>query len=330
MENPVVTMNSENRVLARQKDHFARINAELGKALRSRVGLIEDIEKHTLLGEGKRLRPLLFVLSSQLCGYRGEDVFRASTIFEYIHAASLLHDDVIDNANIRRRKPSANHIWGNHSAVLEGDYLFSKAMSIAVNVNNLSFLRRLTDATLQMTEGQILESIHTNDWETSKEVYMDVIVAKTASLISAACACGAIISDSKDWAAQSLGEFGLNLGIAFQLMDDLLDYTASPDVLGKPVGKDLREGKITLPLIYTLSRLEKDERRGAERLFETGREEDRGDLVELVRGKGALDEIRGEARVCMERAATCLSAFPESSVKRDLLDLNQYVVERAY
>ena len=323
-------MNSENRVLAKQKDYFARINAELGKALRSRVGLIEDIEKHTLLGEGKRFRPLLFVLSSQLCGYREEDVFRASTVFEYIHAASLLHDDVIDNANIRRRKPSANHIWGNHSAVLEGDYLFSKALSIAVNVNNLSFLRRLTDATLQMTEGQILESIHTNNWETSKEVYMDVIVAKTAALISAACACGAIISGSKDWAVQSLGEFGLNLGIAFQLMDDFLDYTASQDVLGKPVGKDLREGKITLPLIYTLSRLEEDERRGAERVFRTGREEDRENLVELVRGKGALNDIRDEARVYTKRAATCLSPFPESSVKRDLLDLNQYVVERTY
>ncbi|MBE9571311.1 MAG: polyprenyl synthetase family protein, partial [Proteobacteria bacterium] len=284
-------MDSSSAILDKYTGHIARINKELKEALSSRVALVEDIGNHTLLGHGKRLRPLFFLLSCQLCDYQGKDAYRLSTIFEYLHAASLLHDDVVDNAENRRNRPSANHVWGNHAAVLEGDFLYSNASLIAVGSNNLLFLKRLTETAKQMAEGQIMELVHTDDWETSREEYMEIITAKTAVLMSAACVCGAIITGAEKKAEQSLGQFGLNMGIAFQLMDDLLDYTSSEDVFGKPVGKDLKEGKITLPLIYTLPKIEAPERNRLENLFKNHQatEEDYRQLIGLVRSKGALD-----------------------------------------
>lgn len=325
-------MDSSSAILDKYTEHITRINKELKEALSSKVALVEDIGNHILLGHGKRLRPLFFLLSCQLCDYQGKDAYRLSTIFEYLHAASLLHDDVVDNAENRRNRPSANHVWGNHAAVLEGDFLSSNASLIAVGSNNLLFLKRLTETAKQMAEGQIMELVHTDDWETSREEYMEIITAKTAVLMSAACACGAIITGAEKNAEQSLGKFGLNMGIAFQLMDDLLDYTSSEDVFGKPVGKDLKEGKITLPLIYTLPKIEAPERNRLENLFKNHQatEEDYRQLIGLVRSKGALDQIKDEARSYVDRAAGCLSRFPDSPAKRGLLELNQFIVDRKY
>ncbi len=327
-----VKMDSGSEILDKYTEHITRINKELKEALSSRVALVEDIGNHTLLGHGKRLRPLFFLLSCQLCDYQGKDAYRLSTIFEYLHAASLLHDDVVDNAENRRNRPSANHVWGNHAAVLEGDFLYSNASLIAVGSNNLLFLKRLTETAKQMAEGQIMELVHTDDWETSREDYMEIITAKTAVLMSAACACGAIITGAEKNAEQSLGKFGLNMGIAFQIIDDLLDYTSSEDVFGKPVGKDLKEGKITLPLIYTLPKIEASEGNRLENLFKNHQatEEDYRQLIGLVRSKGALDQIKDEARSYVDRAAGCLSRFPDSPAKRGLLELNRFIVERKY
>ncbi len=325
-------MDQHIDILDNFKDHFTRINEELDRGLNSRVSLVEDIGNHTLLGQGKRLRPLLFVLACRLCNYCGEDVYRISTIFEYIHASSLLHDDVLDNADTRRKKPSANHLWGNHAAILEGDFLYSKATTIALDANSLPFLRRIADTGMQMTEGQILELTHTNNWNTGKEEYMEIITAKTAVLMSAACTCGAIISQAGEEVEQSLAKFGLHMGIAFQLMDDLLDYTSSEEMFGKPVGKDLKEGKITLPLIYTLLKLEESERKRFAELFKSHQatEQDYRNLTGLVRSNGALDQIRDEAQAYVNEAATCLKSFPDSLVKRNLLELNQYIIDREY
>jgi octaprenyl-diphosphate synthase len=327
-----VKMDSGREILDKYTEHITKINKELKEALSSRVALVEDIGNHILLGHGKRLRPLFFLLSCQLCDYQGKDAYRLSTIFEYLHAASLLHDDVVDHAENRRNRPSANHVWGNHAAVLEGDFLSSNASLIAVGSNNLLFLKRITETAKQMAEGQIMELVHTDDWETSREEYMEIITAKTAVLMSAACACGAIITGAEKNAEQSLGKFGLNTGIAFQLMDDLLDYTSSEDVFGKPVGKDLKEGKITLPLIYTLPKIEVSERNRLENLFKNHQttEKDYRQLIGLVRGKGALDQIKDEARAYVDRAAGCLSRFLDSPAKRGLLELNRFIVERKY
>ena len=323
-------MDSDISNLTQFRDHFDIINDELYKVFNSRVPLVQEIGRHALLGHGKRFRPLSFVLSCELCNYHGEDVYQLSTIFEYIHTASLLHDDVLDNAEIRRNRPSANQVWGNHAAVLEGDFLVSKAMGIAIRAGNIPFLANITETTTRMTEGQILELAHTDDWNIGRDLYLEIITAKTAMLISTACACGAIISDAGSETADSLAQFGLNAGVAFQLIDDLLDYTSSQEVFGKPVGKDLREGKITLPLIYTLTQLETTEKKRLEDLFVNHQptDDDFRNIIDLVRGNGALDRIRDEAQSYVDNAINCLDIFPDSATKRDLITLSQHIIDR--
>ncbi|MCD6294374.1 MAG: polyprenyl synthetase family protein [Deltaproteobacteria bacterium] len=325
-------MNTEIPNLALFEDHFEKINQELNKVFDSRVPLVEEIGKYALLGQGKRLRPLFFILSCQLCDYQGDDLYSLSTVFEYIHTSSLLHDDVLDNAEIRRRKPSSNQIWGNQAAVLEGDFLFSKSLSIAVSANSIPFISRLTEATMHMSEGQILELVHTENLETGRDDYMQIITAKTAVLISAACGGGAIISGTSEEEENDLTRFGQSVGIAFQLVDDLLDYTSSEEVFGKPVGKDLLEGKITLPLIYTLAELEPGEKKRFGELFKK-RTVDKAayqELLERVRHGGVLEKIREEAQRYVDDAAMCLKRFPDSAVKENLLTLIQYIIHRTY
>ncbi len=183
-------MNNVEDILDRYRNYFQRIEEELEKGLDSKVELIQEVGRHSLLGPGKRLRPLFFVLCGELVGERDEALYPLSIVFEYIHTASLLHDDVLDNAELRRKKPAANVLWGNHAAVLQGDYLYSKAFSVAVSFGNVELLKRLTETTTRMAEGQVLELIHTWDWDISPETYMEIIEAKTAVLLSAACACG--------------------------------------------------------------------------------------------------------------------------------------------
>jgi octaprenyl-diphosphate synthase len=313
-------------------EHFLVIEDKLQDIFASRVALVQDIGTHALLKQGKRLRPLIFVLSCQLCNYSGEDVYGLSTIFECIHAASLLHDDVLDNAEIRRNKPSANQVWGNQAAVLGGDFLFSKALSLASTANSVELLKILTRSTAEMTEGQILELQHTDNWSLTREQYMEIIRGKTASLISSACECGAIISGVSSREREALSGFGLNAGIAFQLIDDLLDYTSSEEVFGKPVGKDLEEGKITLPLIYTLEGLEVDEKnRVIERFMNRqANEEDREKLIHAIRTGGAIDRVRKEAQGFVDEASACLHLFPDSPTKEHLLQLNSYITKRKF
>jgi octaprenyl-diphosphate synthase len=325
-------MNSDRIFLGQFNDHFEKINDELDRTLSTHVPLIESIGSHSLLGEGKRIRPLLFVLACQLCGYQGKDAYRFSTIFEYIHTASLLHDDVIDNGHIRRKKPTVNHVWGNSAAILSGDFLYSKSFSIAVACKNLEFLELLTDTTTKMAEGQVLELVHTHNWKISKDEYMEIIISKTAVLISAACACGAIISGAEKQTVEQLAQFGFHCGVAFQLMDDLLDYTSSQNAFGKPVGKDLKEGKITLPLIYTLPSIERAEIKRLEDLFSNQKavDEDYKKLIDLVRNNGVVDRIVSEAKVYVDKAARFLDPFPASSAKGNLMDLNDYIVKRSF
>ena len=326
-------MNTDKKILAKYRSYFDRIDREVEKALSSRIALIEEIGGHTLLGGGKRLRPLFFILSCELCGFQGENLYRLSTIFEYIHTASLLHDDVLDNANTRRKQPSANHLWGNQAAVLEGDFLYSKSFCVAVETRNLPFLELITDTTTQMAEGQILELLHTNDWNISREVYLDIINAKTAVLISAACSGGGIISSATERDVHSLQKFGHLMGMAFQMMDDVLDYTSDQAVFGKPVGKDIREGKITLPLIYALEEMPEPERKEIRDRFMQQRpssDKNYEDLIDLVRRNGVLERVRSEAKGYVEEAALCLDGFSDSPARKNLLELNRFIIERSH
>jgi octaprenyl-diphosphate synthase len=312
--------------------HLKEIDDALNQSLGARVPVVADIVRYSLLGAGKRIRPLLFVLSSRLCGYKGEDVYRLSTLFEYVHAASLVHDDVLDNADLRRRKPSVRQVWGNAAAVLGGDFLYSAASAIAVECRNLELIRLLSDLLKRMVEGQFLELEHTHNWKISKTEYMEIITAKTAALMRAACNSGAMVAGADEKTVQHLGDFGSNLGIAFQLMDDLLDYTSSEEVFGKPVGKDLKEGKITLPLVYFVSELERAEVERLAELFKSQKasDQDYQDLVRRVRVNGAIERVRSEASEYVARAGELLKLFPDSPVKQGLLELGGYILTRRH
>lgn len=312
--------------------HIARINRELNSVLTSSIGFVNDMCRHTLLGHGKRVRPLLFVLSAGLCGYHEEDIYRLSTIFECIHAGSLLHDDVLDNAEMRRSKPTARQVWGNPAAVLGGDFLYTKAMQLTISTKNFDLIEVLNDMSLKMVEGQLKELAKTHCWDLTREEYLDIIVCKTAVLTSAACSGGAVVAGAADETVGRLRDFGLNLGIAFQLIDDVLDYTSCEEQFGKPVGKDLKEGKITLPLIYALSGLGENDVRDLERLFQD-QEAGPGDyerILEVVRNSRAVERIRREARDFMARADAALEPFPGSPSKQALLSLNRDLAERSY
>jgi octaprenyl-diphosphate synthase len=315
--------------LDRFNPYFEAIQSELGRSLESDSTFVRRITSYALMGQGKRLRPLLFVLSSKLCGHEAETIYRFSTIFELIHTASLLHDDVLDNAALRRNRPSVPRVWGNPAAVLGGDYLYAMATIIGTECDNLDVMRTLSRSLQRMVEGQLLELSHTHDWKVSQEMYLEIITAKTAVLFSGACSSGAILAGEKE-AADRLGEFGLNLGIAFQLLDDILDYTSSEEEFGKPVGKDLREGKITLPLIYFLSACNTEEVNKLQDLFknEKANDEDYKRLIDAIREGDVIDRIRSKAGDFIGRAASSLDFLPESPEKEDLLGIGRYILER--
>jgi octaprenyl-diphosphate synthase len=325
-------MGNSKTSLAQFSRHFKEINRELKGSLDTRFALVEDIAEYSLLGEGKRVRPLLFVLCAQLCGSKQDNLYHLSTIFEYLHTASLLHDDVLDNADVRRKKPSARQVWGNPAAILGGDFLYSKASAIAVEWDSQKALRVLTAMVSRMVEGQLFELSQTYNWHISKDQYLEIIIAKTAALMSAACSCGAIIAGTDGDALERLSDYGLNLGIAFQLIDDVLDYTSCEEAFGKPVGKDLREGKVTLPLIYALSELEGKEVKRIQELFKSGKveDEDYARLITMVRQFGVVQRIRGEAAEYTLKAVRLLDPFPPSPAKEELIALCSYLMERDF
>lgn len=305
--------------------HLGMINEELKKIISARAPFLKDTGNHSVLGNGKCLLPLFFVLSCKLCDYPEENVYVLSTIFEYIHRASLLHEDVLESVQ-------GNGKNGNDKVILEGDLLYSKASTLAVDSKNMHFLKRVIETTTQMMEGQVLDLVHTDDWNTDRGQYMEVITSRMAILFSAACACGAIISESQGEAERSLEKFGLNVGIAFRLKEDLLDFTSPEDGIRKTVGKSLKEGRVTLPLIYTLSKLEDSAKERIVNFFKNHQatEQDYRNLIWLVTSNGVLDQIQCEAKSYLAKAISSLSTFPDSTAKRDLLEFTQYTFEAKY
>ena len=318
--------------LAQFSRHFKEINEQLKRSLGTRVALIENIAEYSVLGDGKRIRPLLFVLCAQLCGAKQNNLYHLSTIFEYLHAASLLHDDVLDNADLRRNKPSVRQVWGDSAAILAGDFLYSKASAIAIEWNTMDALKVMTAMVSQMVEGQMIELSQTNNWHIRRDQYLEIIISKTAALMSAACACGAIVAGADQEKVEDLSNYGLNLGIAFQLIDDLLDYTSCEEAFGKPVGKDIREGKVTLPLIHALSNLDKKEVERMEDLFKEKRAagEDYEKLIAWVRNQGAIEHTKDEVEKYSKKALGFLDLFPPSTAKEELIKLCTYLSDRDF
>ena len=321
-------MRRESTFLEEFTPYFERIDEEIGKVLKSDISFIEEVAQYSLLGNGKRVRPLFFIFSCELCNYTDHDRYTLSIIFECLYAASLLHHDVVDNGRFFQGRASVNKLWGNPAAILVGDFLFSKFSQIGIERKHIELLKILTDTAMRMTEGQVLELVNTHNWNLTRKEYMDIITAKTAALISAACGGGGIVAGADEKDIQSLKNFGLNMGIAFQIIDDVFDYSTVLEDTGKPIGNDLRDGKITLPLIYALACLPQKERERLENLFKNGDaiEHDYKYVTELVQAKGAIARCRYDAQKHIDRAARCLNLFSESPIKECLLKLNQFVL----
>jgi octaprenyl-diphosphate synthase len=310
------------------EEDLRKVDQEFRKNLRSNVPIISAIGEHLLRSGGKRFRAKLLLLSAKLCGYAGEHHISMASLIEFIHTATLLHDDVVDNAKLRRGIESANAKWGNEACVLVGDFLFTKCFTRMVESNNWKILQTISSATTIMAEGELEELIRTNDLSLTEESYLTIIARKTAYLISAATQIGAILGKVSEEEEEALAQFGMDVGIAFQLIDDNLDYTSNKS--GKKIGIDLQEGKITLPLIFTLRLCEEDEKTFIEETVNshpiTKRAFSRvGEIIERYRG---LHYTWEKAKGYVERAKDHLHLFPNSKEKDALCALADYVLQR--
>lgn len=292
---------------------------------------IPEVTAHLVGAGGKRLRPLLTLATAQMLGYHGEHDIRLAATVEFIHTATLLHDDVVDESRQRRGRPTANLLWDNKSSVLVGDYLFSRAFQLMVETENLRVLDILANASATIAEGEVLQLTAAQDLRTTEEIYLQVVRGKTAALFSAATEVGGVIAGAEEQVVRALFSYGDALGIAFQIVDDLLDYWGS-DATGKNVGDDFRERKLTLPLIRAVAHADADQLAFWTRTIEAGKQQD-GDLehaLDLLNRHGALESTRQEALYWSDKARAALSDLPPHPI-RDLLDgLATYVVERVH
>jgi len=313
-------------------DDLQRVEIELSKNLESHVLLIPDVGKYILMSGGKRFRPLVLILAAKLCGYTGGLHIPLAGVFEFIHTATLLHDDVVDNAEMRRNNSSVNSVWGNETSILIGDYLFSKSFSLLTSIGDLSLLKVMADATTHLAQGEIMELMKSWDPLVTEEDYISIITDKTAVLISAVCQVGAILGNVSYEKEKALEKFGLNLGIAFQLTDDILDYVSTGEEFGKAIGKDLCEGKITLPLIHTLRVSNHSDREKIIGIIGSdGLEEDTlSTITDLIKYYKGLDHTFNKAREHVEIAKESLRDFDASKEKEALFATAEYVIERKW
>ena len=317
-------------VLKLINDEVRRVEQQFREDLASRVPLIRKVGEYVLASGGKRVRPMILLLSARLAGYQGDAHIGLASVVEFIHTATLLHDDVVDSAVLRRGQDSANAVWGNEASVLVGDFLFAKSFSIMVRAGNLNILKTLSDATTQMAEGEVLQLISTSDVELDEERYIEVVQNKTAVLLSAASRCGAILGDCLSTEEEALAAYGMDLGIAFQFMDDALDYIADQSKFGKECGHDLLEGKVTLPLIHTLSHCTNEERQKVAAIVEQEvlPSADLQYVVSLIHSYDGIGYTRERAKTLVQSAKDQLAVFAECPAKEAMNRLADYVVSR--
>ena len=320
----------KQRILAAAADDLDDIEKELADNLNPHLDLVREVAGHILFSGGKRLRPLLMVLSARMCDYDGAYDKTFSTALEYLHTATLLHDDLVDEATLRRGKVVANSKWGNPIAVLVGDYLLARALSISAGTGSLRVIQILADLTENMSQGEVHQLMRKGDIGLTETEYLQVIRSKTAVLFEAACRVSAVIANASREKEKALAGFGFNLGIAFQIADDLLDYTLQTADFGKEVGADLREGKLTLPVIHALAQAPADDRRRMVQIIQdlSFSERDFKILVELLEKHGGLSYAEKTARDYIDRAKNFLSVFNSSRAKDTMLDIADYALAR--
>lgn len=305
-----------------------RVEETMEMHLRSEVRLIPEIIRHLIGSGGKRFRPLLLLASADLCGYRGERRYPIAAVIEFIHTASLLHDDVIDQAETRRGRSSANHLWGNAASVLVGDYLYSKSFKLITDDGNLAISKLLSTTTNTMSEGEVFQLTKVGDISLTEKEYLSIVEKKTSILISAACAVGGILGNASESRIEALTRFGMRLGNAFQITDDTLDYVAKGEEFGKAIGQDLREGKMTLPLIRTIKKCTPEERLFVRKAIEEKDEGAYSGIMTLIHSHDGISYALAKARACIDEAKGFLAGFSDSEAKESLAAIADYIIDR--
>lgn len=298
--------------------------------LGSNVPLVENIGHYIVESGGKRLRPLLVLLAANACGYQGKEHIPLAAVIEFIHTATLLHDDVVDNSELRRGNATANARWGNAPSVLVGDFLYSRSFQIMVEIGRMEIMQVISNATTIIAEGEVLQLLNQRNPDTTEEAYMNVILGKTAMLFEAATECGAILADSDAQSREALRLYGRHLGIAFQLVDDVMDYLSSAEEMGKNVGDDLAEGKATLPLIQAMRKGSDEERSLVREAIRNGGLDELAPILEIVRRTGAIDYTRTRAQEQVDQAIAALQLLPASSFRDTLEALANQAVARTH
>ena len=316
--------------MAMAKSDMDAVDVIILERMNSPIGMIPDLAEHLVGAGGKRLRPLLTVSCAGLCGYDGKNHHKLAAAVEFIHSATLLHDDVVDESDLRRGRKAANLIWGNSASILVGDFLFARSFNLMVETGSLEALDILSTASSVIAEGEVQQLAALRDISVSEESYMQVISAKTAALFAAATEVAAVIADRPQTERDALRTYGQKLGLAFQLVDDALDYGGFESALGKSVGDDFREGKLTLPVIRAIKAADADDSAFWKRVIVDHDQQDVDfeKAVSLIRKAGALDSTLALARQYAEESRSALDIFPDCAWRETLQDLADYVVER--
>ncbi|MFC4931734.1 octaprenyl diphosphate synthase [Massilia sp. GCM10023247] len=304
------------------------VNLVIRQHLHSEVSLVNQIAEYIISAGGKRIRPVLVLLLANAHGYRGTAHHELAAVVEFIHTATLLHDDVVDESSMRRGRETANALFGNAASVLVGDFLHSRSFQMMVSLANMRAMQVLSDATNVIAEGEVLQLLNMHDPDVTHESYLRVIRSKTAKLFEAAAELGALVAGASDAEVAAAGEYGRSLGTAFQLIDDVLDYAGDAAEIGKNVGDDLREGKPTLPLIYLMEHGTPEQRELVRTCIEQGDEQHFDAVLAAVTSSGALDYTRREAEAAGRRAAESIAGLPDSIYKQSLLQLCSFAVDR--
>ncbi|MDF1588662.1 MAG: octaprenyl diphosphate synthase [Gammaproteobacteria bacterium] len=312
------------------KEDMSFVDAMIQSRLQSDVVLINQLGYYIINSGGKRLRPALAILCARACGYQGTQHLNLATIIEFIHTATLLHDDVVDNSELRRGRETANNLWGNEASVLVGDFLYTRSFEMMVEMESMRLMKILSHTTNVIAEGEVLQLLNCHDAGTTEERYLEVIHHKTAKLFEAAGQLGAVISHSGPEIEQAMANYAMHLGSAFQLVDDLLDYSESSDTIGKNIGDDLAEGKPTLPLIYAMKHGSKGQAQIIREAIEHGQRDKIDEIITVIHETGAIDYTSRAAQNEVEQAKAALSIIVDSDYKHALISLAEFSINRTY
>jgi octaprenyl-diphosphate synthase len=325
--DPGILLDSAVQLVAADLD---AVNQTIHQRLTSDIVLINTLGAYIVKSGGKRLRPLILLLCAHCCKYRGNDHILLAAVIEFIHTATLLHDDVVDASATRRGQPTANEVWGNEASVLVGDFLYSRSFEMMVETGNMDVMNILAKTTNAIAEGEVLQLLNAHSPETTESQYTDTIHRKTARLFDSSARLGAVISEQPDKVCDAMASYGMYLGTAFQLVDDILDYAANSEDIGKDVGDDLAEGKPTLPLIYALAHGNQQQKQTVRNAIEQGDRSLIDEILEIVRDTGALAYTMNQARDQAELAKQAIASIEDNPYKSALIDLAEFSVIRGH